>query len=105
MAAYQSPKLLVGVRVPAGMHFVQLSRKLNYYNVGKINGILMKYYTIVDPKDPENNDFSSEFTTYSEKEILEMYWDYWYEKMCAKYGKEYVDDNYSKDDCINDGLS
>jgi hypothetical protein len=31
-----------------------------------------------------------------------MYWDYWYEKMCAKYGKEYVDDNYSKDDCIND---
>lgn len=27
---------------------------------------------------------------------------YWYNKMCQKFGKEHVDANYTKQDCIDD---
>jgi hypothetical protein len=38
----------------------------------------------------------------SEKEILELHYDHWYDAMCSKFGKEAVDENYCKDDCIDD---
>ena len=31
-----------------------------------------------------------------------MYWDYWYDRMCNKFGKDEVDSKYSRQDCIDD---
>lgn len=58
----------------------------------------MKYWTIVYPDENEN----AVFETLSEDEILRQYWDYWYGRMCKKYGKEHVDVTYSPQDCIDD---
>lgn len=38
----------------------------------------------------------------SEQEIINQYWDYWYGRMCEKFGKEHVDANYTTQDCIDD---
>jgi len=38
----------------------------------------------------------------SEEEIIDQYWSYWYEAMCSKFGKEIVDRDYCKNDCIDD---
>jgi hypothetical protein len=38
----------------------------------------------------------------SEDQILDEYWSYWYDEMCNKYGKQYVDETYTKDHCIED---
>lgn len=57
----------------------------------------MKYYSF--------NEFDGEkgwVTTLSEQEILDTYWDYWYNSMCKKFGQEVVDRDYSKQDCIDD---
>ena len=62
----------------------------------------MRYWTIAEPKDPEKDDFSPEYFTYSDEEILKEYWDYWYGRMCDKFGKDHVDANYSPQDCIDD---
>ena len=40
--------------------------------------------------------------TVSDDEILNQYWPWWYSKMCEKFGKEVVDRDYSKQDCIDD---
>ena len=58
----------------------------------------MKYWTICYPDNEDNTVYE----TLSEDEILQQYWDYWYGKMCEKFGKEHVDANYSKQDCIED---
>lgn len=58
----------------------------------------MKYWSIGYP-DEDNNDVVE---TLSEKEILDQFWDHWYNKMCHKFGKEHVDANYTKQDCIDD---
>lgn len=65
----------------------------------------MRYWTYCEPKDPENGDWSSLYITLSDKEVLEAYWDYWYERMCEKFGKEHVDMNYSPEDCILDWVT
>jgi hypothetical protein len=43
--------------------------------------------------------------TLSDDDILNEYWDYWYAKMCDKFGKEHVDTNYSKMECIDDWVT
>lgn len=58
----------------------------------------MKYWTIAYP-DEKGNDVVE---TLSEDEIIAQYWNYWYGKMCEKFGKEHVDANYSRQDCIDD---
>jgi hypothetical protein len=60
----------------------------------------MKYFTIEEPTSLF--DSTPIYTTYSEEEILQMYWDYWYDRMCNKFGKDEVDSKYSKQDCIYD---
>jgi hypothetical protein len=40
--------------------------------------------------------------TLSENEIITQYWSYWYNQMCNKFGTEYVNQNYTKHDCIDD---
>lgn len=60
----------------------------------------MKYYSRnVYDEDHPNLGYVE---TNSEKEILDEYWTYWYGKMCEKFGKAFVDDNYSTEDCIDD---
>jgi hypothetical protein len=38
----------------------------------------------------------------SDDEVIAEYWDYWYSKMISKFGKDHVDNNYSKLECIED---
>lgn len=58
----------------------------------------MRYWTIAYP-DENGNDVVE---TLSDDEIIKQYWDYWYGRMCDKFGKEHVDTNYCKQDCIDD---
>ena len=63
----------------------------------------MKYYTYVEPTSSE--DMEPVYITLSEEEILKEYWDYWYDRMCHKFGKEHVDSNYSPKDCVDDWIT
>jgi hypothetical protein len=60
----------------------------------------MRYYSYHE-YDPDEKD---KIVTLSEEEILKEYYDYWYGAMCNKFGKEYVEANYSKEDCIMDWI-
>lgn len=62
---------------------------------------MVKYYSYNEyvPDDEENKH---QVVTKSEDEIIEQYYPYWYSKMCDKFGKDYVDANYNKFDCIDD---
>jgi len=60
----------------------------------------MKYYSYNDYETDPIID--STVRTLSEKEIILEYWDYWYDGMCKKFGKELVDKNYTYQDCIDD---
>jgi hypothetical protein len=58
----------------------------------------MRFWTIAYP-DENGNDV---FETLSDAEIIASYWDHWYGKMCAKFGKDHVDSHYCQQDCIDD---
>lgn len=65
----------------------------------------MKYYSyaVYDPDNPKSDPETKGYiVTLSEKEIIDQYWDYWYGRMCKKFGKEHVDANYTQQDCIYD---
>lgn len=57
----------------------------------------MRYYTF-----NEFDGMQGRTVTMSEEEIRREYWPYWYERMCAKFGKERVDRNYNFEDCLDD---
>ena len=48
------------------------------------------------------NEIDSHVVTVSDNDILDVYWSWWYGKMCDKFGKEVVDSDYTKQDCIDD---
>lgn len=58
----------------------------------------MKYWCTAYP-DENGKDVVE---VLSEDEIIAQFWDHWYGRMCAKFGKEHVDANYSRRDCIDD---
>lgn len=58
----------------------------------------MRYWSFGYP-DENDNDVVE---TWSEDDIREKYWPYWYGMMCKKFGKEHVDAYYSFEDCIDD---
>lgn len=60
----------------------------------------MRYFSYEAPA--ENGDH--ETRTLSEEEIRKQYYPVWYEGMCKKYSKEYVDSTYSFDDCLEDWI-
>ena len=64
----------------------------------------MKYwsYNEYDPDSPLADETGGYVVTLSEEEILKNYWPWWYGKMCEKFGEEYVNKNYSVQDCIED---
>lgn len=50
------------------------------------------------------NEFDAthgQVVTVSENDILREYYPNWYDKMCAKFGKEHVDATYSFEDCLD----
>jgi hypothetical protein len=58
----------------------------------------MKYYAYVS-HSPMGLDITR---TLSEEQILVEYAPFWFEEMHRKFGKEYVDKHYTKNDCIMD---
>lgn len=64
----------------------------------------MKYYSYneYDPESPFADETGGYVITLSEEDIIKQYWDYWYGAMCRKFGKEHVDNTYSKQECIED---
>ena len=58
----------------------------------------MRFWTIAYPDENGN----AVVETLSDAEILDQFWDYWYGKMCQKFGKDHVDTHYCKQDCIDD---
>jgi hypothetical protein len=64
----------------------------------------MKYwsYNEYDPDSPLADASGGYVVTLSEEEILKRYWDYWYGRMCEKFGAEHVNANYSVQDCLDD---
>ena len=61
----------------------------------------MKYYCFNEQSDSDDPAINT-VVVMSEQEIIDEYYDYWYDAMCSKFGKEAVDKNYCKDDCIDD---
>lgn len=64
----------------------------------------MKYYCYDTYSFKVNGDIDPYVIEYSETEILNMFWDYWKEKMIKKFGKEHFEANYSEKDCIEDWI-
>lgn len=63
----------------------------------------MRYFSYDEPAmDTDGNVVNNVVVTMSEEEIRKEYYPYWYEKMCKKYGKQYVDENYSFEECLID---
>ena len=58
----------------------------------------MKYYSYI----VEYSEEGPVIITNSEQEIIDEYYGYWYKRMRDKFGKEHVDANYTKQDCIDD---
>ena len=46
------------------------------------------------------NSWKRELVVYTEKEILDMYWDYWYAQMVRKYGQGHY--LITEQNCIDD---
>lgn len=59
----------------------------------------MRYFSYHEYYENPN---TNTVVTMSEEEIREGYYDWWYEKMCKKFGKERVDENYSFEECLED---
>ena len=64
----------------------------------------MRYWSYDEyvEQDPLMEGSSNNIVTLSEQEILDSFYPYWYNRMCKKYGKEHVDANFSKKECIED---
>jgi len=60
----------------------------------------MRYWTYAEPTS--ETDSTPIYHTVSDQEIIDSYWEWWYDKMCKKFGKKVVDENYTKKDCIPD---
>ena len=46
----------------------------------------------------------TEPTCWSVEQIMDHYWNYWYSKMCSRFGRFHVDENYSFEDCLEDWI-
>lgn len=65
----------------------------------------MRYfsYNEYDPDHPNAVD-GGYVVTVSEEDIRREYYPFWYSKMCEKFGQEYVDENYTFYDCLDDWI-
>ncbi len=61
----------------------------------------MRYYCY---NEPVGNGSENEVITNSEEDIRNEYYPYWYEQMCSKYGKDFVDKVFSFENCLEDWI-
>ncbi len=73
-------------------------------DAGSMYNASMRYfsYNEYDPDSPRADELGGYVVTMSEEEIRKQYYPYWYGKMCEKFGKEHVDENYCFKDCLVD---
>jgi hypothetical protein len=66
----------------------------------------MRYfsYNEYDPASELADETGGYVVTKSESEIRSEYYPYWLKKMYEKFGKTYVDANYSFEDCLDDWI-
>ena len=75
-----------------------------------IGVILLSILLQVDMRYFSYNDYITKpgvddvVLTVSEDDICEVYWPYWYDRMCKKFGKETVDSQYTFEDCLEDWI-
>ena len=62
----------------------------------------MRYWCYNEQDETQNDGFR--VVTVSEDDIKRTYWPYWYGKMCEKYSSEYVDANFTFEDCRDDWI-
>ena len=64
----------------------------------------MRYFSFneYDSESPLADESGGYVSTVSEEDIRRDYYPYWYGKMCEKFGKKHVDENYCFDDCLDD---
>jgi hypothetical protein len=62
----------------------------------------MKYYSYNKYSYNVHGDVEPCVVTYTESEILDIYWDWWKEEGIKRWGKEHFEANYSEKDCIED---
>ena len=60
----------------------------------------MRYFSYNELGDNDENLV----VTISEEDIRKTYYPYWYGRMCKKFGKEHVDENYCFPDCLDDWI-
>ena len=67
----------------------------------------MRYfcYNEYDPVSLLADDSGGYVVTMCEERIRAEYYPWWYGKMCEKFGKEHVDQNYSFEDCLQDWIT
>ena len=58
----------------------------------------MRHYKVYEI----NEDFEAVEVIYSEKEIINEYWDIWYELMCDQFSAAEVNDLFTQKDCTHD---
>lgn len=61
----------------------------------------MKYYCFNEQSDVDDPAINNVIVM-SEQEILDEYYDEWYDAMVSKFGQEAVDANYCRLDCVDD---
>lgn len=62
----------------------------------------MRYYSYNDYKtEPGVDDYVG---TVSEEDIRKTYYPYWHRKMVERFGIEYVEQNCSFEDCLDDWI-
>jgi hypothetical protein len=64
----------------------------------------MRYYSYNEFSNDENGEVIGKVVTISEDNIKGDYFPYWYDKMCNKFGKQIVDENYSFEECLDDWI-
>lgn len=65
----------------------------------------MRYFSYNVPSYEDGDLISEgEVVTLSEDDIRNEYYPYWLDSMYKKFGKEYVDENYSFSDCLDDWI-
>lgn len=66
----------------------------------------MRYYSYneYDPESPLADETGGYVVTKSEDEIIKEYWPHWYEQMCKRYERSYVDETFSALDCLDDWI-
>jgi hypothetical protein len=62
----------------------------------------MRYYSYCEYN--ENDPALDIEVTVSEQEIRDVYWPYWYNRMCVRFGRQTVDEKYTFEDCLDDWI-